>query len=113
MSEKTPGALTQRVLELLHDSDDVRLSMIRRFYEGEITPVQLNTDAIPGHREAMRELIETRQKVDTLLETHPEMEIAFEAYRNALYAVNTLELFEQFANGFSLAVRLFIESVDQ
>jgi hypothetical protein len=86
MSEKTTDALTQRVLELLHDSDDVRLSMIRRLYEGEITPVQLNTDAIPGHREAMLDLIKARQKVDTLLETHPDMEIAFEAYRNALYA---------------------------
>jgi len=113
MSEKTPGALTQRVLELLHDSDDVRLSMIRRLYEGEITPIQLNTGAVPGHREAMQELIKVRQKVDTLLETHPEMVTAFEAYQNALYAVNTLELFEQFANGFSLAVRLFIESTNQ
>ena len=113
MSGKTPDALVQRVLELLRDSDDERLSMIRRLYEGEITPVQLNTDAIPGHREAMRELIEARRKVDVLLETHPDTVTAFEAYRNALYAVNTLELFEQFAKGFSLAVRLFAESVDK
>jgi len=113
MSGKTSDVLTQRVLELLRDSDDERLSAIRRLYEGEITPVQLNPDVIPGHREAMRGLIEARQKVDALLETHPEMETAFEAYRNALYAVNTLELFEQFANGFSLAVRLFVESVDK
>ena len=113
MSGKTPDALVQRVLELLRDSDDERLSMIRRLYEGEITPVQLNTDAIPGHREAMRELIEARQKADTMLETHPEMGTVFEAYRHALYAVNTVELFEQFTNGFSLAVRLFVESVDK
>ena len=113
MSSKTPDALVQRVLELLRDSDDERLSMIRRLYEGEITPVQLNTDAIPGHRETMRELIEARQKADTLLEAHPEMETVFEAYRHALYTVNTVELFEQFANGFSLAVRLFVESVDK
>ena len=61
----------------------------------------------------MQKPVETRRQVDTLLQAHPAMKASYEIYRSALFTVNGMEQFERFANGFSLAIRLITECLDQ
>lgn len=113
MSNKTSEAPLQRVLELLRNSGEEHLGTLRALYDGELTPAHLETDTIPGYTAALQKLVEARQQVDTLLQAHPDMKASYETYRSALFTVNGMEQFEQFANGFSLAIRLIMECLDK
>ena len=113
MSNKTSDALIQRVLELLHNFGEEHLGTLHAFYDGELAPARLETDTIPGYTAAMQKLVEARQQIDALLQAHPEMKTSYETYRSALFTVNGMEQFEQFANGFSLAIRLIAECLDK
>lgn len=113
MSNKTSDALIQRVLELLHNFGEEHLGTLRALYDGEFTPAHLKADTIPGYTAAMQKLVEARQQIDVLLQAHPEMKTSYETYRSALFTVNGMEQFEQFANGFSLAIRLITECLDK
>lgn len=109
MDTPTRNDLIRRVLELMEKRDIESTTVLRSLYEGTLLPAELDITATHDLQAASHMATETAMTIERLIGSNGEMRTAYEAYRNAIYKLHGIELFEQFANGFALAVQLCVE----
>lgn len=109
MPADTTKQLENLILKYLENYGEERLPALNALYTGQLNPEAACGAYNPERSETAAALASASKQMEALCARDALLLNAFSDYRDAQYKLSGIDAFEQYANGFSLAVKLCVE----
>lgn len=104
-------ALIARLKDKLDQVDFAERETLRSLYDGCVFPAEMSYANAPGYSVLLKTMADASAGIQTFTVDAPDLCAALDAYRDALDNMAELLCREQFVQGFTLAVRMIMESM--